>query len=298
MPSVTRLALNSALPTYIARELLKYTMPNLTMAGKVTRADKWSGVQSYGGVIQIPTFLARPTPTQLNTGADAPWGGSAEASPPAVSFSVPSIASVTLVLDQWWYYAFQRTIYADAINNNYLDWDNIFRQGGMDALAVKIDGTLTALFSGLSTFTHGTDGAALAITDFVASKKDLDGLDVPEGDRTWVLSTGAYADATQLEAISNMLYVGQNNTPVVSGKITREVWGSPVVSTTNLGAGATGKVGSYFHRQAFGLAMRKDPFSMPALDNPNTASREIALFAIWGVKELRDNFGVKLAMEI
>lgn len=294
MAAILRATINSALPTYIARELLKYTMPNLMMQGKVTHADKWSGVQSFGGVIQIPTFLTRPSPTQLNTGSDTPWAGSAETDPPSISFSAPTISSVTLVIDQWWYYAFQRTVYADAINNGYMDWDQIFKQGGMDGLHVKIDGTLTALLAGLSTNVVGEDGSPPSVQDFVQAKKLEDALDVPDSDRHWILSTNAGNDITLLEAFSNQLYGA--GAPVVSGKVTRNLWGSPAALTTNLSSGTAGKVGGYFHKQAFAIAMRRDPFAFPALDNPNTASREIALFAVWGVKELRDNFGTYFAM--
>lgn len=295
MATVTRLAINSALPTIVARELLKYTMPNLVMMPLVTRADRWNGVQNYGGVIQIPTFLTRPSPTQLNAGSDSPWTGSAEASPPSISFSAPTISSVTLVIDQWWYYAIQRTVYADAINNGFMDWDAIFKQGGMDGLQVKIDATLTALLTGLSTNVYGEDGSPPQPQDFVNSKKALDALDVPENDRAWVLSTNAGNDITLLESVSNQLYVG-NNTPVVSGKVNHQLWGSSAKLTTNLSSGTAGKVGGYFHKQAFAIAMRREPFTFPALDNPNTASREIALFAVWGTKELRDSFGVYFAM--
>ncbi len=296
MATVTRSAINSALPTIIAREFLKYTMPRLKMKDHVTRADKWSGVNAYGGVIQIPTFLTRPTPTQQNTGSDTPWAGSAESTPPSVSFSAPTISSVTTVLDQWWYYAFQRTVYADAINNGFMDWDAAFKTGGMDGLQVKIDATLTALLTGLGTNVFGEDGTAPGPTDFTACKKALDSLDVPDDDRCWFLSANAINDITLLEAISNQLYVGQGASPVVTGKVARPLWGSPAEWTTNLSAGTLGKVGGYFHKQTFGLAMRREPMAFPALDNPNTLSREVPMFAVWGVKELRDNFGCYFAM--
>lgn len=299
MATVTRLAINSALPTWIARELLKYTMPNLVAMPLVTRADKWSGVQSYGGVITIPTFLTRPSPTQLNAGSDSPWAGSAEADPPSVTFSAPTISSVSLVIDQWWYYAFRRTVYADAINNGYLDWDSIFKQGGMDGLRVKIDATLTTLYAGhTGNGTFGVDGSPLTIPDIVNAVKALDALNVPDTDRAWVFSTGAYDDATQLEAISNQLYIGDNGSrPVVSGKIDRNLWGYSVHKTTNLSAGTAGLVGTFQHKQADAIAMRREPFALPSLDLPSTATRDIPMHAVWGVKELRDNFGCYMAME-
>lgn len=296
MSTVTRLALNSALPTIIPKEYLKYTMPRLKMKEHVTRADKWNGVTQYGGVIQVPTFLTRPTPTQQNTGSDSPWTGSSESTPPSVTFSAPTISSVTLVIDQWWYYAFQITAYADAINNGFIDWESAFKQGGMDGLQVKIDGTLTALLTGLSTNVFGADGSPPSPSDFTACKKALDSIDVPDDDRSWFLSSNAINDITLLETISNQLYVGQGASPVVTGKVSRPLWGSTAEWTTNLSSGTAGKVGGYFHKQAFGLAMRREPMAFPRLANPNTLSNEVPVFAVWGVKELRDNFGCYFAM--
>ena len=43
--------------------------------------------------------------------------------------------------------------------------------------------------------------------------------------------------------------------------------------------------------------MRRDASVFASLDNPNTLSREIALFAIWGIKQLRETFGCYFAME-
>jgi len=295
MATVTRLALNSALPTVIAREFLRYTMPRMKMKEHITNAEKWSGVNAYGAVIQVPTFLTRPSVTQQNTGSDSPWTGSAESTPPSVTFSAPTISSVTLVIDQWWYYAFQRTVYADAINNGFIDWDAAFKKGGMDGLAVKIDGTLTNLLAGLTTNVFGEDGSPPQPTDFTACKKALDALDVPDEDRAWFMSSNAINDITLLETISNQLYVGTGASPVVTGKIARPLWGSPAEWTTNLTAGTAGKVGGYFHKQAFGFAMRREPMAFPSLDNPNTLSREIPMFAVWGLKMLRNNFGCYFA---
>lgn len=292
MPTITYTSLSAASPTIIVGKFLKYTMPRTVMASRVTRADQWPGAQQYGHAVTIPTFLTRPPVAQLNTSLS---GQGAEAEPPAVSYTAPTIGSVTLVIDQWWYIGFQRTVFADAIANSLINWDAAFRQAGMDSLAVKIDATLTDLLDGFSTV-KGIDGAPVQVQDLLDAKDVLDATDVPEDDRTYVLSAGGMNSLLNLEVIVNQLYGSAGN--ISQGKLTKPLYGSPVFATTNLPAGTAGRKGGYFHREALALAMRRNPMAHnPGFDNPSTLSREQTFFAIWGVKELRDPFGVELDMK-
>lgn len=293
MATVTYTVLASASPTIIVSKFLKYTMPKMVMMGRVTRADQWPGAQQYGHVASIPTFLTRPSVTQLNTSLS---GQSAEDTPPTVTYSAPTVSSVSVTIDQWWYVGFQRTVFADAINNGLINWDQAFKQSGMDSLNVKVDATLTALLDGFTTNgPFGTDGAPVQTADLLNSKTALDVLDVPETDRTFVLSSGGMNSLLNLEVIANQLYGAAGN--ISTGMINKPLYGSPLFATNNLSAGTTGKIGGYFHREALAIAMRRNPMAHnPGFDNPSNMTREQSFFAIWGVKELRDNFGVELDM--
>lgn len=292
MATVTYTALASASPTIIVGKFLKYTMPKMFMLSRVTRADNWPGSQSYGHQVSIPTFTTRPSVTQLNTSLS---GQGAEDTPPSVTYTAPTVSSVTLVIDQWWYIGFQRTVFADATANGLIDWDKAFRQAGMDSLNVKVDATLTDLLDGASNV-YGQDGSPIQIQDLIDAKDLLDSTDVPDEDRTWVFSRGGENSLLNLDVIVNQMY-GQAGS-VIAGRVTKPIYGSPVFSTTNLTAGSSGKKGGYFHREFMAVAMRRNPMAHnPGFDNPSNLSREQTFFAIWGVKELRDSFGAEIDMK-
>lgn len=292
MATVTYTAMASASPTIIVSKFLKYTMPKMFMMSRLTRADQWPGAQQYGHQVTIPTFTTRPSVTQLNTSLGTSNG--AEDTPPSVTYTAPTISSVTLILDQWWYIGFQRTVFADAMVNGLINWDAAFKQSGMDSLNVKVDATCTDLLDGASN-AYGQDGSPVQIQDMIDAKTQLDAIDVPDEDRTWVMSRGGENNLLNLDIIVNQLY-GQPGS-VIGGKITKNLYGSPFMSTTNLTAGSSGKKGGYFHREFAAVAMRKNPMAHnPGFANPSNLSVEQTFFAIWGTKELRDTFGAELDM--
>lgn len=288
MASATRATLAGSVPTIIVREVLKYTMPNLVMSKLVVDANKWAGTAQYGDTIQIPSHLTRLGVTQLPTGLG---GQGAEDSPPSISYTAPTTGNVQVLIDQWWYSAFQMTVYADAVAG-LVDWKTILKQSEADSLAVKIDATLTNLLDGFSTV-RGTDNVGLRFQDLQGAMTDLDGVDAPQEDRQYVISTGEKGNLLTLEFITNQLYRGAAMNPLTKGQLGNPVLGATVHVTTNLTAGASGKKSGYFQTNALAVAMRRQPFTL-TLTNPNSASDEVAMFAIWGIKELRDNHGVEL----
>lgn len=293
MATITYTSQTSASPTIIVSKYLKWLNEKWVMMPRVTRADQWPGAQNYGHQVSIPTATTRAAVTQLNTSLS---GQGAEDTPPSVAFSAPTVSAVTLVIDQWWYIGFQRTVFADATVNGLIQWDNVFKQMGMDALAAKIDATLTDLLTGYTgSGPFGQDGSPPQIQDLLDSKKALDTANVPDMDRTWVLSAGAETDLLNLDVIVSQLYGTTGSIP--QGKLTKPLYGSPAFFTSNLTAGSSGKRGGYFQREAMAIAMRRNPMAHnPPFQSPASLSQEQTFFAIWGVKELRDNHGVEIKM--
>lgn len=294
MATNTYTSLASASPTIIVSKYLKWLNEKWVMMPRVTRADQWPGAQQYGHQVSIPTATTRASVTQLNTSLSAQG---AEDTPPSVTYSAPTISSVTLVIDQWWYIGFQRTVFAEATAYNApVNWDPVFKQMGMDALNAKVDATLTDLLTGYTgSGPFGQDGSPVQIQDVLDSKKALDTANVPETDRTWVFSAGAETDLLNLDVIANQLYGTTGSIP--QGKLTKPLYGSPAFFTTNLTAGSSGKRGGYFQREAMAIAMRRNPMAHnPGFANPAALTTDQTFFAIWGVKELRDNHGVEIKM--
>lgn len=293
MATITYTSMASASPTIIVAKYLKWLNENWVMKPRVTNADQWPGAKGYGHQVSIPTATTRASVTQLNTSLS---GQGAEDTPPSVTYTAPTISSVTLVIDQWWYIGFQRTVFAQAVDG-LINWEPVFKQMGMDALNAKVDATLTDLLTGFTgSGPFGQDGAPVQIQDLLDSKKALDTANVPEGDRTWVHSAGTGVSFLNHDVLVNQLYGSTGSIP--TGKLTKPLYGSPAFFTTNLTAGSSGKRGGYFHREAMAIAMRRNPMAHnPGFANPATLSDEQTLFAIWGVKELRDNHGVEIKQE-
>ncbi len=276
-------------PTIIVKEYLRYTMPNLQAANRVTRADRWAGAANFGDTIQVPTHLTRLGTTQLLTGID---GQGAEADPVAVTYTAPTTGNVQLLISQWYYSAFQLGTYAKHLANQELG--PILEQSARDSLAVKIDSTITDEFDTFTTV-KGVDNTPVTDGDVRACVSALDTSDVPEDERSWFYSATEKNTLLGIEKYISQMFVGDSR-PVIRGQLGQPLYNAPVIITTNLKAGAAGKKGGYFHRQALAMAIRQDvePFT---LRNPNTLADEAAFYAIWGKKVLRDSFGVEFDMQ-
>lgn len=274
-------------PVVIVREYLRYTMPNLQAASRVTRGDRWAGAANFGDTIQMPTHLTRLGVDQATTGID---GQAAEANPLAVAFRAPTTGNVQLLISQWWYSAFQLGVYADHLANQ--DLAAILNTSARDSLAVKIDSTITDEFDTFTTIV-GTDNVPLTDGDIRSANETLDNGDVPEEDRSLFISGKEKNTFLGIEKYTNQLFIGDRK-PIVRGQLGGDLYGMPVIVTNNLKAGAAGKKMAMFHRQAIALAIRRDvePFM---LKNPNTLADEVALYSIWGKKLMRDSpFGVEI----
>jgi len=273
-------------PTIIVKEFLRYTMPALQAASRVTRADRFAGAANFGDTIQVPTHLTRLGTTQLLTGIDSQG---AEADPVSVTFTAPTTGNVQLLISQWWYSAFQLGVYATHLANQ--DLGNILEQSARDSLAVKIDSTLTDEFDTFTTVV-GTDNVPLTDGDVREANEDLDTVDVPEEDRSLFISAKEKNTFLGIEKYNSSLFVG-SITPTIRGQLGNSLYGTPVLVTNNLKAGSSGKIMAMMHRSAMAMAMRQDvePFMMR---NPNTLADEVAFYAIWGKKVLRDNHGIEI----
>ena len=286
MAYVQRTDVAGFVPAIIVKEYLRYTMPNLQAMNRVTRADRFAGAANFGDTIQVPTHLTRLGTTQLLTGIDGQGG---EADPVAVTFTSPTTGNVQLLISQWWYSAFQLGTYAANLANQ--DLGNILEQSARDSLAVKMDSTITDEFDTFTTVV-GTDNVPLTDGDVRQSNEGLDNADVPEDDRSLFISGKEKNTFLGIEKYVSSLFVGASQ-PVVRGQLGNSLYGMPVIVTNNLKAGAAGKKMGMFHRSAIAAAIRQDvePFM---LRNPNSLADEVAFYAIWGKKVLRDNHGAEI----
>ena len=174
------------------------------------------------------------------------------------------------------------------------------RQSGVDlvgnaeeesayAISKKIDSTLCALFAALSDATgYGTDGLAITDDVLIGAVEELDNADIPEENRYWILDPSCKADLLKIDKFVRMDYFAADT--ILTGQFRKDVYGAPVLITNNLSVGTTGNVGAYLHRDALGIAIQEN-LSVDRVEQPLKHQLVINTTALWGVKELQDDWG-------
>lgn len=162
------------------------------------------------------------------------------------------------------------------------------------AIAKAIDSSLCALFSALSGGSKlGTDGSAINDDVLIAAVEQLDESDVPEDDRVWIFDPSARADLMKIDKFVRADYGYGDVIPV--GGFRKDVYGAPVLITNNLTAvsDGTGNYGVYMHRDALAIIAQENN-QIDRVEQPLKHQVVINTTALWGVKEMRDTFGVAI----
>lgn len=164
------------------------------------------------------------------------------------------------------------------------------REGGY-AIALKIDATIGTLFKDLNDGTvKGADGAAITDDVLIDSVERLDENDVPETDRAFVFDPSAKADMLKIDKFVRTDYVREGVVP--TGKF-GSIYGSPLFITNNLGTTTTGAYGVLIHKDALAVIVQMN-MKVDIWHEPLKHQQTINTHALWGVKEMRDTFGVPI----
>lgn len=283
-----------AVPTIVAKEMFTYTMPNLEFWPRINKFVRPGGV---GDRIQVPTWndtsSTPPSASQLHTGTGTGFSGTAE---PDVSggaqltYADQTFGSTTVYLANWYYVAMEVSAYAQEVVQG--DPISLFRQAGLDSLAVQMDTTVANLISGIST-TRGTLGTPIAPSDIVGAVADLDGGNVPAGkDRHFIFGPNEKANFYQQDIFINQLTAGR--TPISNGEL-GSFFGLNWAWTTLVPVPLAGQSRNIiFHKDAFSGVVAKDPMvAVREGPDPQFTQRIVAM-AIWGVNETRGRFGVQV----
>jgi hypothetical protein len=162
------------------------------------------------------------------------------------------------------------------------------------AIAKKMDSTLCDLFSALGSGAGvlGTDGSAITDDVLILAVETLDEADVPEGNRSWVFDPSCKADLLKLDKFVRTDYVKEG--VVATGKF-GSIYNSNVYITNNLTAvsSGTGNYGAYLHKKALAI-IAQEKNKVDLVKQPLKHQMTINTTALWGVKEMRDTFGVAI----
>jgi len=280
-------------PTIVAREVLKYTMPNLEFWPRITHRFVTGGA---GDRVQIPTYNdtsnAPPSAVQLHTGTASGFSGSVEPDTSGgaqLTYADQTIGSVTLFMANWYYLAMELSAYAEAVAQG--DLVSLFREAGMDSLAVQMDTTVANLISGLSQ-SRGTLGNPTSPADINDCVALLDNGNVPAKPRHFIFSANEKANYFQQDVFTSSFTAGR--TPISSGEL-GNFYGLNWCWTTLVPAPAAGQSRNVImHEDAFAGAVAKKPM-VAVKEGPDPQfTQRIVTMGIWAVNEIRDRFGVQL----
>ncbi len=172
---------------------------------------------------------------------------------------------------------------------------NLIKKGQREsgyAISKQLDTSLCDLFSLLSGGTgYGTDGSAITDNVLIDAVEELDEADVPEDDRVWIFDPSAKADIMKIDKFVRWDYGYGDVIP--TGAFRKDVYGSPILITNNLTVNSTGNYGVYMHRDALAIIAQENN-KVDVVPQPLKHQTTINTTALWGVKEMRDTFGVPI----
>lgn len=302
MATTGRVDVLGTVPTIVAKEMLKYTMPNLELWKRIN--TKITAGFNVGDTQQIPAYNeANATPNagssaavQLQTGTAAGFSGGAELDPLVATYVDQTSISVAnapkVYVANWFYVAMELSTYAEAVAQG--DLVGTFRQAGLDSLAVQIDTSVATLVTSFtSNAALGTLGTALTDDLILDGMGNLDGQNVPGDGRSYVFSNLEKANYMKLDKYTNSLYRGDVK-PVTRGDI-GNLYGMGWAWTTQvLLPAASQHRNMMFHRDAIAGVLRRDP-EAHVVDMPDPGmGRRIISTAIWGVNLIRNRFGQQM----
>jgi len=280
MGNVTPTTAAVFVPEVWAADIQKHVKANLVFADLVKRAD--ADVAQYGDKVHFP-FLAEVTARDKSAGTD-------------VTFDAATESEITLDIDKHKYFAF---VVEDIVKaQSKYDLRAAYTEAAGYTMAKAIDSSIAGLATGLSQTVSA--GAALEDADVISAIQTLDAGDVPRENRAFVIHPEAMADLRALDKFTRYDAVGQQgiqagrNNGLVANVYGVDVYMTSQVTTT---AGTPDLLNNVmFHRDAFVAAIQVAP-KVEAEYSVDKLGWKVACHTIYGIKELRDAFGVRVTLE-
>lgn len=196
-------------------------------------------------------------------------------------------AAVTLTINNW----YEAPVTIDYMSRGQSSINIVAKSEDESAYAIskRIDTSINTLFSSLSDGTgYGTDGSAITDDVLISAVEELDEADVPEENRSWIFDPSCKADIMKIDKFVRSDYFASDVIP--TGGFRKDVYGGPILITNNLTVNSTGNYGAYAHKDAIAVAISEN-LSVDRVEQPLKHQLVINTTALWGVVELRDDFG-------
>jgi len=272
LTSTTGAAFN---PAITSKKIIDIREANLGFEGTVS--TQYRDDAGVGTTIAWPTItaFAAASKTQGNNGNDITFTGNTE-------------SSVTLTINQHQYAAFELEEFEDALSLH--DQENIYTRRSSYAVNLAVDDTLAAL---VDNFTQvvGTLAVDLTDDDVRRSHQYLDDADAPMDRRFFGMAPATKNSMLSIDRYASSDFSRGGGADIVKGEF-GDIYGARAWTSTNIeGSNAAGHDNGMWQSDAIALAMRREP-RVRVEDDIDNLSKKVAVSAIWGVIETRDDHGV------
>lgn len=276
--SITSTTAAQVNPAITSKQVIMFREANLGFEGTVSKqyydearvgtTIKWSNITL------LNSGTAR-TKTEGNSGNDIVYDANTE-------------TAVTLTINTHKYQAFELEEFEDSLS--IVDLQEKYTHACVYNVNVAIDTSLATLVSGWSQ-TQGTLIVDLTDDDVRRGLQYLEDANAPGDGRFFEMSPATKNSMLSIDRYASSDFTGSGGAQIVKGEF-GDIYGLRTWQSTNVkGTNAAGHDNGIHQRDAIALGMRVQPHTR-TFDDIQNLSKQIAVSAIWGVVETRDNHGV------
>lgn len=262
-------------PAITSKGIVDIREANLGFEGTVS--TQYKDEAGVGTTIKWPTITAftASSKTEGNDGND-------------ITFTANVETAVTLTINQHQYAAFELEEFEDSLSLH--DQEAIYTKRSAYAVNLAIDDTLAALPDNFSQ-TVGTLGVDLTDDDIRRAVQYLDDADAPGDGRFFAMAPATKNSMLGIDRYASSDFNRGGGANVVRGAF-GDIYGATSWVSTNVeGTNAAGHDNAIYQRDSIALGMRREP-RVRKEDDIDNLSTKVAVSAIWGVIEVRDDHGV------
>ena len=265
-------------PAITSKDVIEFREANLGFSGTVSTRytdEARVGTTIRWGQITVPNSGAARTKSEGNSANDITYDATVE-------------SAVTLTINQHMYSAFELEEFEKSLS--IVDQNKWYTKAAAYALDTSIDDTLAALPDNFGN-TVGTLVIDLTDDDIRRGVQYLDDANAPMDGRYFAMSPATKNGLLGVDRYASSDFNRGGAANIVRGTF-GDIYGLTCWVSTNVeGTNAAGHDNAIYQRDALAMAMRMRPRTR-RFDDIQNLSEQVAISAIWGVIETRDDHGV------
>jgi hypothetical protein len=265
-------------PAITSKDVIEFREANLGFSGTVSTRytdEARVGTTIRWGQITVPNSGAARTKSEGNSGNDITYDATVE-------------SAVTLTINQHMYSAFELEEFEKSLS--IVDQNKWYTKAAAYALDTSIDDTLAALPDNFGN-TTGALTIPLGDDDVREAVQCLDDANAPMDERYFAMSPATKNGLLGVDRYASSDFNRGGGANIIRGTF-GDIYGLTCWVSTNVeGTNAAGHDNAIYQRDALAMAMRMRPRTR-RFDDIQNLSEQVAISAIWGVIETRDDHGV------